>query len=168
MSGCSVRVANELGKGDAKATKFSIKVLISTSVVIGILFWIICLVFGNKLGYLFTNDVEVAEGVSDLSVLLAFSVLFTEIYPVLSGVAVGAGLQTKVAIINLVCFYVIGLPIRAILGYVLQLQVKGIWIGMMSGVVTETIALCFHDMENKLGSRSIGNIGTSQETRDGT
>ncbi|KAL3632646.1 hypothetical protein CASFOL_025630 [Castilleja foliolosa] len=143
MGAAVVRVANELGKGDAKATKFSIKVLISTSVVIGILFWIICLVFGNKLGYLFTNDVEVAEGVSDLSVLLAFSVLFTGIYPVLSGVAVGAGLQTKVAIINLVCFYVIGLPIGAILGYVLQLQVKGIWIGMMSGVVTETIALCF-------------------------
>ncbi|KAL3632645.1 hypothetical protein CASFOL_025629 [Castilleja foliolosa] len=143
MGAAVVRVANELGKGDAKATKFSIKVLISTSVVIGILFWIICLVFGNKLGYLFTNDVEVAEGVSDLSVLLAFSVLFTGIYPVLSGVAVGAGLQTKVAIINLVCFYVIGLPIGAVLGYVLQLQVKGIWIGMMSGVVTETIALCF-------------------------
>ncbi|KAL3632644.1 hypothetical protein CASFOL_025628 [Castilleja foliolosa] len=143
MGAAVVRVANELGKGDAKATKFSIKVLISTSVVIGILFWIICLVFGNKLGYLFTNDVEVEEGVSDLSVLLAFSVLFTGIYPVLSGVAVGAGLQTKVAIINLVCFYVIGLPIGAVLGYVLQLQVKGIWIGMMSGVVTETIALCF-------------------------
>ncbi|GFP82100.1 protein transparent testa 12 [Phtheirospermum japonicum] len=143
MGAAIVRVANELGRGDAKATKFSIKVLISTSVMIGIFFWIICLVFGNKLGYLFTNDVKVAESVSDLSILLAFSVLFTGIYPLLSGVAVGAGLQTKVAIINFVCFYVIGLPIGAILGYVLHFQVKGIWIGMMSGVIAETIALCF-------------------------
>ncbi|KAL0383342.1 UNVERIFIED_CONTAM: protein DETOXIFICATION 24 [Sesamum calycinum] len=143
MGSATVRVANELGKGDAKATKFSIKVLISTSVMIGLLFCILCLVFGNKLGYFFTNEEEVAQTVSDLSLLLAFSVLLTSIYPVLSGVAVGAGLQTKAAIINLVCFYVIGLPIGAVLGYVFQLQVKGIWLGMICGVVTETLALSF-------------------------
>ncbi|KAL0359711.1 UNVERIFIED_CONTAM: protein DETOXIFICATION 24 [Sesamum angustifolium] len=143
MGSATVRVANELGRGDAEATKFSIKVLIGTSVMIGLLFWILCLVFGNKLGYLFTNEEEVAQTVSDLSLLLAFSVLLTGIYPVLSGVAVGAGLQTKAAIINLVCFYVIGLPIGAVLGYIFQLQAKGIWLGMMSGVVAETLALSF-------------------------
>ncbi|KAL0453331.1 UNVERIFIED_CONTAM: protein DETOXIFICATION 24 [Sesamum latifolium] len=143
MGSAIVRVANELGRGDAKATKFSIKVVMGTSVTIGLLFFILCLVFGNKLGYLFTNEEEVAQTVSDLSLLLAFSVLLNGIYPVLSGVAVGAGLQTKVAIINLVCFYIIGLPIGAVLGYVFQLQVKGIWIGMISGVVTETLALSF-------------------------
>ncbi|KAI3444233.1 hypothetical protein Pfo_000898 [Paulownia fortunei] len=143
MGAAIVRVANELGRGDAKATKFSIKVLTSTSIIIALLFWILCLVFGNKLGYLFTNEEEVVQNVSDLSPLLAFSVLLNGIYPVLSGVAVGAGLQTKVAVINLVCFYVIGLPIGAVLGYVVQLQVKGIWIGMISGVVTETLALSF-------------------------
>nr|QBM79482.1 MATE52 [Rehmannia glutinosa] len=143
MGASIVRVANELGRGDAKATKFSIKVLISTSVLIGVLFWILCLVYGNKLGYLFTEEEEVAQSVSDLSVLLAFSVLLSGIYPVLSGVAVGAGLQTKVAIINFVCFYAIGLPIGAVLGYVIHLQVKGIWIGMISGVITQTLALSF-------------------------
>ncbi|KAL8493545.1 hypothetical protein ACS0TY_024658 [Phlomoides rotata] len=138
-----VRVANELGRGDAKATKFSIKVLITTSLVISILFWVLCLVFGNKLGYIFTNDEEVARTVADLSLLLAFSMLLNGIYPVLSGVAIGAGLQTKVAVINLVCYYVIGIPIGAVFGYVFKLQVKGIWLGMMSGVVTQTFAISF-------------------------
>ncbi|KAK6127131.1 hypothetical protein DH2020_039122 [Rehmannia glutinosa] len=95
------------------------------------------------MGYLFTEEEEVAHSVSDLSVLLAFSVLLSGIYPVLSGVAIGAGLQTKVAIINFVCFYAIGLPIGAVLGYVIHLQVKGIWIGMISGVITQTLALSF-------------------------
>ncbi|PIN05104.1 putative membrane protein, predicted efflux pump [Handroanthus impetiginosus] len=143
MGAAIVRVANELGRGDAKATKFSIKVLISTSALIGIFFWILCLVFGNKLGYLFTDEEEVAKSVSDLSLLLAFSVLLCSIYPVLSGVAVGAGLQTKVAIINVLCFYAIGLPIGGVLGYVTSLQVKGIWIGMICGVIAETLALSF-------------------------
>ncbi|GFP93465.1 protein transparent testa 12, partial [Phtheirospermum japonicum] len=104
-----IRIANELGQGDAKATKFSIKVLITTSVVIGVFFTIICFVFGHNIGYLFTNDVKVAKTVSDLSLLLAISVLLNSIYPVLSGVAVGAGMQGTVAIINLCCFYLIGI-----------------------------------------------------------
>ncbi|KAL2480858.1 MATE efflux family protein [Abeliophyllum distichum] len=143
MGAACVRVANELGRGDAKAIKFSIKVLMCTSVSIGLFFWILCLVFGNKIGYLFTNDEEVAHSVADLSILLAFSVLLNSIFPIFSGVAVGAGLQTTVAIINVVCFYIIGIPIGAVLGYVTHLQVKGIWIGMLCGVVTETLALSF-------------------------
>ncbi|CAA3023122.1 DETOXIFICATION 24-like [Olea europaea subsp. europaea] len=143
MGAACVRVANELGRGDAKAVKFSIKVLTSTSVSIGLFFWILCLAFGNKIGYLFTNDEEVAHSVADLSMLLAFSVLLNSIYPIFSGVAIGAGLQTTVAIINIVCFYIIGIPVGALLGYVTHLQVKGIWIGMLCGVVAETLALSF-------------------------
>lgn len=142
LGAACVRVANELGRGDAKAARFSIKVLIGTSLSIGIFFFILCLAFGNKLAYLFTNDVEVATTVSDLSILLSFSVLLNSIYPVLSGVAVGAGLQGTVAIVNLVCFYVIGIPLGVLLGYVANLQVKGIWIGMIGGVVTQSFALC--------------------------
>ncbi|KAI5659549.1 hypothetical protein M9H77_28342 [Catharanthus roseus] len=143
LGAACVRVANELGRGNAKAVKFSIKVLLTTSVAIGVLFWILTLIFGNKIGYLFTDEKEVADSVSSLSILLGISVLLNGIYPVLSGVAVGAGLQSTVAIINLVCFYLIGIPIGALLGYVAHLQVTGIWIGMICGVVTQTLALCF-------------------------
>ncbi|CAA3020186.1 DETOXIFICATION 24-like [Olea europaea subsp. europaea] len=143
LGAACVRVSNELGRGDAKAVKFSIKVLISTSVLIGLFFWVLCFVFGNKIGYWVTNDEEVARNVADLSLLLAFSVLLNGIFPVFSGVAIGAGLQKTVAIINVVCFYIIGIPIGALLGYVTHLQVKGIWIGMMCGVLTQTLALSF-------------------------
>ncbi|KAI3444235.1 hypothetical protein Pfo_000900 [Paulownia fortunei] len=143
LGAACVRVANELGRGDAKAVKFSIKVLLTTSVLIGLTFWILCLVFGKKLGYLFTDEEEVVKSVADLSFLLAFSVLFNSIYPVFSGVAVGAGLQATVAVINIVCFYLIGLPVGIVLGYAAHLQVKGLWIGMLCGVITETLALSF-------------------------
>ncbi|GFQ02637.1 protein transparent testa 12 [Phtheirospermum japonicum] len=105
LGAACVRVANELGRGDAKAVKFSIKVLLTTSLVIGVTFWILCLVFGHKLGYLFMYEEAVVKSVSDLSILLAFSVLFNSIYPVFLGVAVGAGMQATVAVVNIVCFY---------------------------------------------------------------
>ncbi|MFS7993070.1 putative multi antimicrobial extrusion protein [Helianthus anomalus] len=46
-AGC-VRVANELGRGNVKAVKFSIKVLLVTSGVIGAVFFVLCLVFRKK------------------------------------------------------------------------------------------------------------------------
>jgi len=143
LGAACVRVANELGRGNAKAAKFSIKVLLGTSIAIGTFFFVLCLVFGRRIAYMFTTDERVADTVSELSILLSFSVLLNSIYPVLSGVAVGAGMQGIVAVINLVTYYLIGIPTGALLGYLTDLQVKGIWIGMIGGIVAQTLALMY-------------------------
>ncbi|XP_028088174.1 protein DETOXIFICATION 24-like isoform X2 [Camellia sinensis] len=143
LGAACVRVANELGRGDARAAKFSVKVILCTSVLFGLIFFVLCLIFGHDIAYLFTSNEEVAATVSDLSVLLAFTMLLNSIQPVLTGVAIGAGLQSIVAGINLCCFYVIGIPIGVLLAYVADLEVKGIWIGMTTGVVMQVIALAF-------------------------
>ncbi|XP_011013210.1 PREDICTED: protein TRANSPARENT TESTA 12-like [Populus euphratica] len=138
-----VRISNELGMGNAKAAKFSIKVALGTSIIIGIIFWILCLIFSREISYLFTSSEEVAESVSRLHVLLAFSMLLNSIYPVLSGVAVGAGVQSMVAFVNLGSYYAIGMPIGILLGYVAHFQVTGLWIGLLSGVVVQTLLLSY-------------------------
>ncbi|KAE9465762.1 hypothetical protein C3L33_02317, partial [Rhododendron williamsianum] len=96
-----------------------------------------------RIGYVFSSNEEVIETVADLSVLLAVTMLFDSIQPVLTGVAVGAGLQGTVALINLCCYYVIGIPIGVLLAYVADLEVKGIWIGMLSGIAMQILALAF-------------------------
>lgn len=53
-----------------------------------------------------------------LLLLLFLFVLFSS-----SGVAVGAGWQSVVAYVNLGCYYAIGIPIGAVLGYIVGLQV---------------------------------------------
>ncbi|XP_022744001.1 protein DETOXIFICATION 24-like isoform X2 [Durio zibethinus] len=143
MGASIVRVANELGRGNAKAVKFSIKTIMSTSVCIGMVFFILCLVFGGQISYLFTSDEQVAEAISSLSTLLAISILFNSIQTVLSGIAIGAGFQSMVAIVNLGSYYAVGLPLGAVLGYVLHLQVRGLWIGMLCGVALQTFILAF-------------------------
>ncbi|XVF42693.1 hypothetical protein PTKIN_Ptkin01aG0385000 [Pterospermum kingtungense] len=141
FASASVRVSNELGNANAKAAKFSIKVIICTSITIGVFFWVLCLSFGHQIGYLFTTDKEVVESVADLSVLLSFSVLLNSVQSVLSGVAVGAGRQSIVAYVNVCSYYIVGVPLGILLGYVAHLEVKGIWIGMLIGVVIQTSAL---------------------------
>ncbi|OVA09330.1 Multi antimicrobial extrusion protein [Macleaya cordata] len=138
-----VRVSNELGAGNVKAAKFSIKVILSTSATFGVVFWILTLIFGNSISYLFSSSTEVAKAVSSLSVLLAFSVLLNSVQPVLSGVAIGSGWQSVVAYVNVTCYYMIGIPIGLLLAYVAHLQVQGIWIGMMCGVASQTLVLIY-------------------------
>ncbi|KAB1223107.1 Protein TRANSPARENT TESTA 12 [Morella rubra] len=123
LGAISVRVSNELGRGNAKAALFSIKVILSTSICLGVVCWVLCLIFGNQISYMFTSDEEVAEAVSSLSSLLAFSMLLNSVQPILTGVAIGAGLQSSVAIINICSYYVFGIPIGLLLGYVVHLEV---------------------------------------------
>ncbi|KAA3473161.1 protein TRANSPARENT TESTA 12-like [Gossypium australe] len=138
-----VRVANELGRGNAKALKFAIKTIMSESICIGMVFFILCLGCWHQISYLFTSDEQVAQVISSLSDLLALSVLFNSFQAILTGVAIGAGFQGMVAIVNLGCYYIVGLPIGVVLGYVLNLQVTGLWIGLLSGVAFQIIILGF-------------------------
>ncbi|XP_077226440.1 protein DETOXIFICATION 21-like [Tasmannia lanceolata] len=143
LGAASVRVSNELGRGSAKAAKFSVVVVVVNSLCIGIVLFIMFLLLRGRLAYLFTDSPEVAEAVSVLSPLLAFSILMNSVQPVLSGVAVGAGWQSVVAYVNVTCYYLVGVPIGVVLGYALGLHVKGIWIGMMFGTFVQTLVLLY-------------------------
>ncbi|CAN1246060.1 Protein DETOXIFICATION 21 [Linum grandiflorum] len=145
LAAASVRVSNELGRGNSKAAKFSILMTVATSFVIGVVLFTIFLFLRGKIAYLFTESPEVVDAVADLSPLLAFSILLNSIQPVLSGklpsVAIGAGWQSIVVYVNIACYYLVGIPVGVVLGYVFDLQVKGVWIGMLFGTFIQTIIL---------------------------
>ncbi|KQJ92476.1 protein DETOXIFICATION 21 [Brachypodium distachyon] len=143
LAATGVRVANELGARSARKAKFAIYNVVTISFLIGVVSFVFFLLFRGKLSYVFTESEEVAAAVADLSPLLAFSILVNSVQPVLSGVAVGSGWQSIVAYVNLTTYYLIGIPLGAILGYVAGYHVKGIWIGMLLGTVVQTIVLLF-------------------------
>ncbi|RZC83310.1 hypothetical protein C5167_046098 [Papaver somniferum] len=136
-----VRVSNELGGGSSKGAKFAILVSTLTSLTIGVVLFVFFLFFKGKLAYIFTTDEAVAIAVDGLAPLLAFSILLNSVQHVLSGVAVGAGWQSTVAYVNVACYYLVGIPIGMVLGYLISLQVRGIWMGMLIGTAFQTIVL---------------------------
>ncbi|KAG9142257.1 hypothetical protein Leryth_007685 [Lithospermum erythrorhizon] len=79
--------------------------------------------------------------VYQLTPLLAFCILLNNVQPALSGVAIGAGWQGLVAYVNIGCYYIFGIPFGLILGYKLDMGVSGIWIGMITGIIVQTIVL---------------------------
>ncbi|WOK99600.1 protein DETOXIFICATION 33-like [Canna indica] len=140
-SAVSVRVSNELGANHPKAAKFSVIVATSTSALLGILFMAIALIFRKQLPKVFTDVPEVIEETSKLGYLLSATVVMNSIQPVLSGVAIGAGWQSLVAFINTACYYLLGLPIGALLGFKMKLNEQGIWSGMLIGTLIQTVIL---------------------------
>nr|POE57563.1 protein detoxification 27 [Quercus suber] len=137
----AVRVANELGAGNAKGAKFATTISVLSSLMVGLLFWSIIIAFPENLAMIFTSSTSVIEMVNDLAVLLAFTILFNCIQPVLSGVAIGSGWQAKVAFINIGSYYLVGVPLGVLLGWSLHFGITGIWTGMISGTVIQTLIL---------------------------
>lgn len=148
-----VRVANELGAGSGKGARFSIVVSITTSVVIGLVFWCLILTYNDQIALLFSSGKAVLDAVHNLSMLLAFTILLNSVQPVLSGtyisfyssiqkcqsselycncgwlhciagVAIGSGWQALVAYVNIGSYYLVGVPIGIILGWPLGFGVR--------------------------------------------
>ncbi|XP_044491243.1 protein DETOXIFICATION 29-like [Mangifera indica] len=137
----SVRVSNELGAAHPRTAKFSLLIAVSSAFIFGCLFSMLLLITRNGFPALFSSDADVQELVKELTPFLAICIIINNVQPVLSGVAVGAGWQATVAYVNIGCYYIIGVPLGLVLGYKLDMGVRGIWIGMMSGTATQTCIL---------------------------
>lgn len=81
----SVTVGNELGAGNPKSAAFSVVVVTSITFFISVIAALVVLALRHAISYAFTEGEEVATAVSDLSPVLAFTLLLNGISPVLSG-----------------------------------------------------------------------------------
>ncbi|KAL7617823.1 hypothetical protein Lser_V15G01135 [Lactuca serriola] len=139
--GYSVRVSNELGASHPRTAKFSVVVVVISAFLMGVLMAAILIIFRHQYSAIFVESIEVQHAVYALTSLLAACIVINNIQPVLSGVAIGAGWQAVIAYINITCYYIFGIPLGLILGFVAKWGVKGIWIGMMFGTVIQTSVL---------------------------
>ncbi|KAL5730784.1 Protein DETOXIFICATION 40 [Ranunculus cassubicifolius] len=137
----SVRVSNELGARNPKSAAFSVIVVTGLSCLISIIIGVIVIALRHVISYAFTEGEVVANAVSELTPLLAITLILNGIQPVLSGVAVGCGWQAFVAYVNVGCYYVVGVPLGVLFGFYFDFGAKGIWSGMIGGTFLQTVIL---------------------------
>ena len=81
----SVRVANELGAGNGRRARFAVIISVTESFIIGLIFSVLVVFLHDQIGWIFSSSETVIKAVTDLSVLLAFTILLNSVQPVLSG-----------------------------------------------------------------------------------
>ncbi|KAK3028410.1 hypothetical protein RJ639_039620 [Escallonia herrerae] len=130
----SQRVSNELGAGNPDRAKHAMGVTLKLSTLLALLV-VSALGLGHNIwsGF-FSSSSVIIEKFASMTPLLVVSILFDSVQGVLSGVARGCGWQHLAVYINLAMFYLIGMPIAAILGFKLKLYAMGLWMGLICGL----------------------------------
>ncbi|KAK7394183.1 hypothetical protein VNO78_14704 [Psophocarpus tetragonolobus] len=137
----STRVSNELGAGNPQAVRVVVFVSMFLTIIEGLI--VSTILFGCKhiLGYAYSNDHMVIHYVAIMTPLLCLSIFTDNLQAVLSGVARGSGWQHLGAYVNLGAFYLVGIPLGTLLGFVAHFRAKGLWVGIVTGSIVQSILL---------------------------
>ncbi|KAG5051248.1 hypothetical protein AAZX31_02G085600 [Glycine max] len=137
----STRVSNELGAGNPQAVHVAVSATMFLAVTEG--FIVSATLFGCRhiLGYAYSDDRMVVHYVAVMIPLLCLSIFTDSLQGVLSGVARGSGWQHLGAYVNLGAFYLVGIPVGILLGFVAHFRAKGLWIGIVTGSIVQSILL---------------------------
>ncbi|KAK5833616.1 protein DETOXIFICATION 14-like [Gossypium arboreum] len=137
----STRVSNELGAGNPRSARIAVftalLIALLESVTVGAALFFSRHVFG----YVFSNDKEVIDYVTNRAPLLSLSVVLDSLQVVLSGIARGSGWQDLGAYINLAAYYLCGIPVAVVLGFWVKMRGKGLWIGLQAGSFLQVLLL---------------------------
>ncbi|KAK9013125.1 hypothetical protein V6N11_041145 [Hibiscus sabdariffa] len=88
-----------------------------------------------------SNEEAVVNYIAQIIPLLCISVFMDSLQAVLSGVARGTGWQHIGAYVNLGAYYLVGIPVAALLCFVANLRGKGLWTGIVCGTTVQALVL---------------------------
>lgn len=145
----STRVSNELGAGKVSQAKHAMRVTIRLSLLLATLF-VLALGLGHNIwvGF-FSDNASIIKAFASMTPLLCTSIFLDSIQGILSGVCRGCGWQHLAVFVNLATFYVFGMPIAYLTAFKCHLYVKGLWIGLICGLVVQAGVLLLTTLLHK-------------------
>ncbi|KAK4671136.1 hypothetical protein QC764_603010 [Podospora pseudoanserina] len=130
----STRVANLVGAKLVDAAKTSAKVTVFGGFLVGVFNLTMLTVFRYQIPRLFTDDEDVINLVAKVLPVCALMQVLDGMAAVSHGLLRGIGKQEFGGYANLVCYYVVALPISFGLGFGLDWKLTGLWIGVTIGL----------------------------------
>jgi MATE family multidrug resistance protein len=137
----SIRVSNGVGKRDITETRRAGFTAILLGESLMACFAVIFILFRNNLPAFYIKDPTVISIASSLLIIAALFQIFDGTQAVGIGVLRGLTDVKWPTLITFIAYWVIGLPVGYILAFHYNLGVQGVWIGIMSGLVTSAVLL---------------------------
>ncbi|KAF2226915.1 mate-domain-containing protein [Elsinoe ampelina] len=125
----STRIANLIGATLVEPAKLSTKVSLYVALIVGASNMLLLIALRTVLPWAFTNDSDVAELTMKVLPLNAAFQLFDSLAALANGILRGLGRQEVGGYVNLICYYVIALPISFATAFGLHWDLYGLWAG---------------------------------------
>ena len=135
----SIKVGHLIGEGCVRDAKLSSLASFILTAVVYLSIIIIILPSSTALGNLFSSSQDVSDMIASLLPISCFFMVGDCIQSTTGGVMRGLGLQKIVFALNVVGFWILGVPIGAILTFVADIGVSGLWWGISIGVYSSAL-----------------------------
>jgi len=160
----SIRVGQLIGQRKAVDAQRSSKVSYFLTLVFTTILIVIIVPLKDSLGSLFTINEEVKDLVAEIIPIWCTFMIGDSVQAVSGGVLRGLGKQKVVLFLNILAFWVLGVPIGATLTFAAGLGVFGLWwglvIGIYSGAVIGILLLRFRTDWRKEAEKTIRRLST--------
>jgi len=137
----SVLVGQNLGSNKPLEARKVGNIIILLSIFVMSLSCIIFFIFPHGLLFLYTNNREIIKVAITPLLLATLFQLFDGTQVALVGLLRGAGETKKPAILNLIGYWIVALPIAYYLCFELNYRLSGLWIGLAIGLAISAISL---------------------------
>ncbi|PAA79857.1 hypothetical protein BOX15_Mlig015378g3 [Macrostomum lignano] len=135
----NIRVGQHIGAQQIEKAKHTYKVAVTMILTMST---IICILFSTCQFYvasLFTSDPVVRDAASDLLTMYAPFPYVDGLSATASGVLKGSGRQLIGAVVNLIAYYAVAMPIGIPLSLLTSMEIRGFWTGLLIGLAGETL-----------------------------
>ncbi|KAM1758613.1 hypothetical protein EV1_007740 [Malus domestica] len=159
----STRVSNELGAGNPNKAKNAVAVTFKLSLLLSFAIVLALALGHNTWTHFFSDSHIIADQFASMVPLLTISIVVDSVQGVLSGVARGCGWQHLTVYVNLATFYLIGMTISSLLGFMFKLHAKGLWIGLICGLSCQAGTLLFITLRSKWSVLDLPDLSDVEE-----
>ncbi|SCU80369.1 LADA_0B06920g1_1 [Lachancea dasiensis] len=131
----SNRIAYHIGKKQIQDCKIAARtVLVQIGGILAVSNFAFLVLGRHRVSAFFSKDEGVVKLASEILPIIAVN-QFADVFNVLSaGILRAQGRQRLGGILNIVAYYVVGIPAAMILGFHTSLEIKGFWIGLGCGI----------------------------------
>ncbi|XP_004238041.2 protein DETOXIFICATION 48 [Solanum lycopersicum] len=141
--GVSTRVGNELGANRPGRARVSMIVSLVCAMALGLGAMLFATLMRHKWGGLFTKDVEILKLTSIALPIVGLCELGNCPQTTGCGVLRGSARPTIGANINLGSFYLVGMPVAILVGFILKKGFGGLWIGLLAAQASCAILMLY-------------------------
>lgn len=141
--GVSTRVGNELGANRPSKARISMIVALFCAVALGLMAMLFTTLMRHQWGRFFTNDAEILELTAVALPIIGLCELGNCPQTTGCGVLRGSARPKTGASINLGSFYLVGMPVAILMGFVAKMGFPGLWLGLLTAQASCALVMLY-------------------------